>query len=269
VYGFFLPFKKKTMETSDEYKYGQQDFNLPHDVVQLPSGGIFYPSKKKSVKVGYLTAADENVIANLGLKKSVKESIILPLLRNKIYEKDLRPEELLDCDIEAILIFLRNTSFGPSYEAQLEDPMTGKKFNFEFSLEELNMKRTKTQPDSDGLFSVELPITKKIVKLKPLNLKDNIDLDNTISSYPIDRVPPTVTLKLSRQIVEINGKRDLSEISVFSENMPIADSKFIRKFLNENEPGLDLTKTTTAPSGEKVNFNIAFGVEFFRPFFGV
>ena len=61
------------MENIDEYKYGQQDFNLPHDVVQLPSGGIFYPSKKKSVKVGYLTAADENVIANMGGKKSVKE----------------------------------------------------------------------------------------------------------------------------------------------------------------------------------------------------
>lgn len=257
------------MENIDEYKYGQQDFNLPHDVVQLPSGGIFYPSKKKSVKVGYLTAADENVIANLGAKKSVKESIILPLLRNKIYEKDLRPEELLDCDIEAILIFLRNTSFGPYYDAQLEDPMTGKKFEFSFSLEELNIKNPKTQPDSEGLFTIELPITKKVVKVKPLNLRDNIEIDNIISSYPVDRVPPTITLKLSRQIVEINGKRDLSEISVFSENMPIADSKYIRKFLSENEPGLDLNKTTNAPSGERVNFNVAFGVEFFRPFFAI
>ena len=28
---------------------GTENFNLPHDVVQLPSGGIFYKSKKKSV----------------------------------------------------------------------------------------------------------------------------------------------------------------------------------------------------------------------------
>ena len=115
------------MQNIDEYEYGQQDFSLPHDVVQLPSQGVFYKSKKKSVKVGYLTAADENIISNVDSKKSVKESIILPLLRNRVYEKDLRPEELLDCDIEAIMIFLRNTSFGPEYNVHLEDPMTGKK----------------------------------------------------------------------------------------------------------------------------------------------
>jgi hypothetical protein len=35
----------------DTAAYGQMDFNLPHDVVTLPSGGLFYKSKKKSVKV--------------------------------------------------------------------------------------------------------------------------------------------------------------------------------------------------------------------------
>ena len=43
-------------------KAGTENFNLPHDVVPLPSGGIFYKNKKKSVKVGYLTANDENII---------------------------------------------------------------------------------------------------------------------------------------------------------------------------------------------------------------
>jgi hypothetical protein len=257
------------MENIDEYQYAQQDFNLPHDVVQLPSGGIFYKSKKKSIKVGYLTAADENIISNVDSRKSIKESIILPLLRNRVYEKDLRPEELLSCDIEAILIFLRNTSFGPEYNVSLEDPITGKKFSHTFNLDELNIKKTKNKPDEEGLFTIELPITKSLVKVKPLTLMDNIELDRILEMYPSDRTAPTVTLKLNKQIVELNGKRDLSEISVFSENMPIADSKYIRKFLMENEPGLELTKTTIAPSGEKVSFGIAFGVEFFRPFFGV
>jgi len=85
------------------------DFNLPHDVVTLPSGGKYYLSKKKSVKIGYLTASDENLLLNVNANKSVKESIVLPLLRNKMYETDIRPEDLLDGDIEALLIFLRNT----------------------------------------------------------------------------------------------------------------------------------------------------------------
>jgi hypothetical protein len=66
----------------DSYSAGQEDFNLPHDVIQLPSGGIFYKSKRKTVKIGYLTAVDENIIAEADFKKSIQESIILPILRN-------------------------------------------------------------------------------------------------------------------------------------------------------------------------------------------
>ena len=56
----------------DVYAAGQQDFNLPHDIIELPSRGLFYKSKKKSVKVGYLTAFDENIIAEADFKRSVQ-----------------------------------------------------------------------------------------------------------------------------------------------------------------------------------------------------
>jgi hypothetical protein len=72
---------------------------------------------------------------------------------------------------------------------------------------------------------------------------------------------------LIKNIVELNGSNDRVKISTFVEQMPIKDSKFIRNFLIENEPRLDLSKEIIAPSGEKAVVNIAFGVEFFRPFF--
>ncbi len=83
------------METN-AYDVGSQNLNLPHDVVQLPTGGIFYKSKKKSIRVGYLTAEDENILANVLQGK--REDIIISLLRNKIYEHDIKPEELIDAD---------------------------------------------------------------------------------------------------------------------------------------------------------------------------
>ena len=46
--------------------YGQSNFSLPHDVVPLPSQGVFYKNKKKSIKVGYLTANDENILMAAG-----------------------------------------------------------------------------------------------------------------------------------------------------------------------------------------------------------
>ena len=49
--------------------------------------------------------------------------------------------------------------------------------------------------------------------------------------------------------------------------MPIADSKYIRNFMNENEPRLDMNRTLMTPSGERLTVNVGFGVDFFRPFF--
>ena len=81
------------------------------------------------------------------------------------------------------------------------------------------------------------------------------------------RVAPVVNWRLEKQIVELNGNTDKGEISKFINEMPIFDSKFIRNFLNKNVPSLDLRRKIYAPSGELVTSDVAFGVEFFRPFF--
>jgi hypothetical protein len=247
--------------------YGQMDFNLPHDVVSLPSGGKFYASKKKSVKIGYLTASDENTLLNMNPNKTIKESIVLPLLRNKLYESDIRPEDLLDGDIEALLIFLRNTSFGPEYAVSVIDPQTNKEFTATILLDELNINKTEIEPDSDGYLETKLPRTGSQVRLKFLTMRDAIEIERIVSEYPAGRPAPLATLRLSKMIVDIDGNKDRGDISKFVENMPIMDSKHIKNFMLKNEPRLDLLKEVIAPSGEKVMVNIAFGVEFFRPFF--
>ena len=33
--------------------YGQNNFSLPHDVVPLPSQGVFYKTKKKSINYNW------------------------------------------------------------------------------------------------------------------------------------------------------------------------------------------------------------------------
>lgn len=245
---------------NDATQYGQENFSMPHDVVPLPSKGIFYKNKKSSVKVGYLTASDENILM------SGSDDITMQLLRNKLYEPGMRPEELLEGDIEAILIFLRNTSFGPEMEVTLRDPKTGKDFMTNVSLGELNIQKG-VEPGEDGTFSVTLPMSGANVKLKPLTYGEGLELKKIFDSYPQGRVVPKVTMRLVKEIQSINGNSDKGEISKFVEQMPIADSKFIKKFMEENEPKLDLSKVVMAPSGEKLTVNVGFGVEFFRPFF--
>ena len=241
-------------------EYGQSQLTLPHDVVPLPSGGLFYKNKKKAIKVGYLTASDENTIMAGGADMT---SI---LLRSKIYEPDIKVDDLLEGDIEAILIFLRNTAFGPEMELNLTDPVTKKTFKTTVSLSELDISKGE-KPNEEGFFSTNLPKSEMNVKLKPLSYGEILEIQKMVDSYPQGRTAPKVTWRLNKQIVEINGVTDKSEISKFVEQMPIADSKYIRQYLDENEPKLDLKRTVTTPSGEKLTINVGFGVDFFRPFF--
>jgi hypothetical protein len=240
--------------------YAQQNFTLPHDVVPLPSGGVFYKNKKKSIKVGYLTASDENILMAGGL------DITTNLLRNKIYEPDLRIEDMIEGDVESILVFLRNTAFGPEMDLNLIDPVTKKPFKAKVALDELNVIKGQL-PNEDGTFTTILPKSNSTIKLKPLNYGEIMEISKLESTYPQGRVVPKITWRLQKEIVEINGNTDKSEISKFVEQMPIADSKYIRQFMNENEPKLDMSRVVSTPSGEKMTVNVGFGVDFFRPFF--
>jgi hypothetical protein len=243
---------------------GQANFNLPHDVVPLPSGGIFYKSKKKSVKVGYLTAADENILISAAVNS---QSITMSLLESKVYEPDLRPRDMLDSDVEAIMIFLRNSSFGPEYTVTLKDPKTDKPFEVTVVLEEFNIRKPENPADENGFFVTKLPKSGIQVKLKPLTYAEKFEIDKMVESYPQGMVAPRTNWYLGKVIVEVNGDSDLMAISNFIQTLPIMDSKYIRTFLKENVPSLDLRKVAKAPSGENVPFEITFGESFFRPFF--
>lgn len=245
-------------------QYGQMNFNLPHDVVPLPSQGLFYANKKKSLKVGYLTAKDENL-----LMSSNSNNVINQLLKSKIYEPDFRIDEMLGGDIEAILLFLRNTAFGTKYVLSSYDLKTNQRFDAEVDLSELNIKRVDLTPDQDGLFETTLPISKDVVKLKLLTYGEENMIDKEMDEYPKSMIAPIITRKLEAQIISINGNLDRESIVKYVQQMPIADSKFIRKFLKEVEPRLDLTKQVRTPSGEMIDITVNFGVDFFRPFFGV
>ena len=176
--------------------YGQMDFNLPHDVVKLPTKGIFYKPKKESLKVGYLTAQDENVLMS---SNTNSEGIISTLLRNKIYEPGFDIGQLLNVDIQAILLFLRNTSFGPEYTFSIKDSKTGRDFEATIILDEINIIQPKHLPNNEGFYDFRLPKTGRNLKLKLLTLSDDKEIEKISEGYPQGMVAPVVTKKLEKQ----------------------------------------------------------------------
>jgi len=111
-------------------------------------------------------------------------------------------------------------------------------------------------------------VSEKTITFKFLNKKQQDELDKIKNDNSV-AVPPVNTKRLEMLIKSIEGNRDPMSIYTFIQNMPIKDSQAIRKFVNENKPGLDLIVETIAPSGEKIPVLVDFGVDFFRPFYGI
>lgn len=243
------------------------DPTIAYDVVELPSKGIHYANKKKSVRVAYLTASDENILSAQNLLKT--NSVVDELLKRKILDKDLSIDELADEDRNAILIFLRNTSFGPEYTFYLRDPKTDEEFTAVVDLSEITFKDFNLAPDDMGEFKFHFPKSNVDITFKFLTKKQLKEIEKIEESWNGIGAAPIITKQLEMMIKSIAGNRDPMNIHNFVEQMPIKDSQEFRKFIKEHKPNLDLVKSVTAPSGELVNVEIGFGVEFFRPFYGV
>lgn len=239
---------------------------IAYDVVQLPSQGVHYANAKKSLRIAYLTASDENILMSPNLIQS--ETVVDELLKRKILDKDINFDEIVEEDKQAILIFLRNTAFGTEYTTKLTDPSTKKSFEAVIDLSVLKVKEFKLENDSNGEYSYNLPVSKKSITFKFITNNQEKELQN-IKENSGTSVIPINTKKLEMMIKSVDGQRDQMVIYQFIQNLPIKDSQEFKKFVSENKPGLDLIVDVIAPSGEKVPVLVDFGVEFFRPFYGI
>lgn len=243
-------------------------FEVPYDVIPLPSEGLLYPGKNPTLEVEYLTAMDENILTSPNLLQTGK--FVDVLLKRKIRDKNIRPEDLLVGDRNAILIWLRATGYGEKYPVTVlgED---GEEFESEVDLTSLKQKKIGAQPDENGLFDFELPITKKKVKFRLLTAKDEDDLEKRADSQKKRKAEfsDVLTHRLGTQIMSIDGKTDKEWIHNYVRVMPAKDSLELRKYINKIEPGVDLTVTVTGPGGDPMDTFLAIGPDFFWPDFGV
>lgn len=243
------------------------DPTIAYDVVELPSRGIYYENKKKSVRVSYLTAVDENILSSPNLIAS--NTVIEELLRKKILDKDIEINDMVEEDRQAVLIFLRNTSFGSDYKVTATDPKTNKEFTFDVDLSILKTKDFNLIEDANGEYTYTMEKSKCNITFKFLNKKQENELDLMVKSWNGIGVPPIVTKRLEMMIKSVEGNRDLMNIRNFIEKLPIKDSQDFKVFVNKNRPGLDLNQTVTTPSGDVIQVQIGLGVEFFRVFYGI
>lgn len=279
-----------------ETTFNDVDPSIQYDVIQLPSNGQCYRSKMDRLPVAYLTAYDENIIMSPNL---YKDGLVIDfLLKNKIMNKEINVDDLVSGDIDAIVLFLRATSYGPDFPIVVADPETGEQIETTVDLTTLKPKEFTLVGDENGWFEYVTPIKKDVIKFRYLTRKQEKQLKKVTELESIgtkafmlneeketllaalvgdeyigendkkvikaatsiiekwaeklkkvneSRFTKIMTNAMQLQIVAVNGNTDREFIRKYINMMPARDSLMLRKYINDNRPGIDFNIEVQRP----------------------
>jgi hypothetical protein len=242
------------------------DLMTTYEIVKLPSKGMFYENKLSEVNVEYMTSRDEDLLTTPSLIEN--GTVIDVLLKRKIKTLGVNPEDLLIGDRSAIILFLRTSSYGTDYTVQVNDPRTGVPFKYNVDLTKLKYKEVTELPDDRGLFTVELPMRKKIVRFRLLTNGEDIQLykkAQAIQEAYGEEFSQYSTLKLKAHVVSIGEKNDRSYIDKFIDAMPALDAFTIRRKILDVSPDIDMKYSFKTKDGYIFDATLSIGVDFFFP----
>lgn len=264
-----------TSEGPAEYRaVDDLGFDIPVDTVPLPSRGLCYHDGsslhgRNTIDIRAMTAREEDILTSKALLKN--GTVITQLLRSCIVDKRINPVDMLSGDRTALLVALRITGYGQDYKVETECPECGHKQIVEFDLQELPMKFLEQNPDLPGqnVFSVKLPVSKKTIRYRFLTGLDEeqIQQEQQIKRKKLKtQLDNMVTSRLLRQIIAVDNRDDKGFINKFIQNMPARDSRFLRKHIADNEPGMEMVgNMVCSDCGEASEVEVQIGPSFFWP----
>ena len=248
-------------------------FEIPVESVPLPSGGKVYPVETglhnvESVDIKAMTAKEEDILTSRALIK--KGTVITELIKSCLVDKRLDVDDMISGDRNALMTSIRITGYGSDYEAELDCPACGERGKGEFSLLELPMKHLELEPVAEGanLFEFMLPVTKKKVHFRFLTGKDENEIQTIMErrkkqGWTADSL---ITTRLTHQLVAVDGVKDRNKLNHFIKNMPARDSLALRKYIDRNEPGIEMKSWYDCPACmESSEVRLPMGASFFWP----
>jgi hypothetical protein len=248
-------------------------FEIPVESVPLPSRGVIYSQEgslygRDTIDIKPMTAKEEDILTSRAYIKS--GTVLSKLLESCIIDKSIKPDTLISGDRNALLVSLRITGYGAEYDVEVECPECSTKSKQSFDLSQLSIKRLEIDPvvSGENLFEVQLPVTKKKVRVKFLTGSDERDMMITTERRKKSglKIESMITDRLSRSIVSVDGITDRNKLSFFVKNLPARDSLSLRRFLDNNEPGIDMKSWMSCPHcHEQSEVGLPMGAAFFWP----
>lgn len=261
------------IKTSSSSQKQESPFNTPTDFVTIPSMGKVYSvtsalHNKEQVEIRHLTAADEDILTSRSLLRSGKAVDVL--LQKCLIDQNIKVDELISGDKNAILTYLRVTGYGPEYSVSINCSDCGAEADNLFDLSLIGMNTLSISPIKDGenAFEYKAPsgmvyVFKFLSSGEEREISEAQDKMKKASNSPIDR---NVTTRLKASILSINGDTDHKNINDFVDKMPVRDSRAIRKYIEDNTPDLVMKQDYECKScGYKTEVDVPVTVSFFWP----
>jgi len=247
--------------------------DIPVENVPLPSMGIIYNKdsslyNKEVLQIRPMTAREEDILTSRAYIKD--GTVISKLIDSCLVDKTINSEDLISGDRTALMVALRITGYGADYEIEVSCPECGATNKSTFDLASLPIKRLKVEPVGDGenLFEVVLPVTKKKVRVKFLTGHDEKEMMiiNERKKKKGFSTDTSVTDRLTRSIQSVDDITDKNKISFFVKNLPVRDSLALRRFLDKQEPGVEMKSNLRCNSCfEESEVDLPIGTSFFWP----
>ena len=179
---------------------------VQYDVIPLPSNGQCYPKNSPlrcgRIPVAYLTAADENIIASPNAYRDGK--LLDIIVSRKILDKRINTNDLCSGDKDAIILWLRGTSYGDEFPVSATNPNTGKQYNVDINLSQFEYNKFELEGDENGLFDFETN-NGDLIKFKFFTSADEEILKNKITSQVTDRNKFDIIKNLSSIVESLNS----------------------------------------------------------------
>jgi len=255
----------------------KEDFGweIPYETVPLPSQGVIYSPNstlylKETLDIKAMTAKEEDILSSPALIK--KGSTISRLLASCIVDKSIDVDEMLIGDRNAVMVSIRITGYGHDYNTSIRCKHCNNVNQRTLNLAELPLKFLKISPIEKGknAFEFTLPVTKKNIIFKFATAGEDKDRNAAKEKmkkyFDNNDIESNVTELLEKSIVSIDNISDKNKIRHFVQYMPAFDSKALRKFINENQPGIDMNHTLICDECESTSdVMIPVTSEFFWP----
>ncbi len=238
------------------------DFKFPTEMVDLPSKGIVYPKdhplSSGKIEIKYMTAREEDILSN---QSYISKGIVLDkLLQSLIVTKDVKIDDLIVGDKNAVFIVARVLGYGKIYNVSIKGQ------EHQIDLTELDNREFDTKGLKQGVneFSYTIESTGTMLTYKILNGKDEKAIEREIAGLKkINKESSAdLTTRLKHIITSVDGKDEKKDIRDFVDNYLLArDSRAFREHIKNTQPDVNLEYVLE--SGEEVA--VPIGLNFFWP----